>query len=209
MASTIIALFDRLGWDPAAVAALLAVIPVTEIKGAVLYVAARGTAVWRGAFAAYLSSVMLAALLCVTVPVTLAFVRRIPFLKKATAFLTDRLGARADRIAANAEKGGEKRVGSRLFGVFAFVALPLPLTGIWAGALLAALLGLSSKDTFFALAAGNFSAAGIVLTVALLAGEKADFVFDVFLCVALAALFFAILKSFFSRRRRSRAPKGA
>ena len=202
MASAIIAFFDSLGWDTTAVAALLAVIPVTEIKGAVLYAATEGAAVWRGTFAAYLSSVLLAALLCVTVPRTLALARRSPFARKVAEFLTERLGSQAERIASNAEKVGEKRADARTFGVFVFVAIPLPLTGIWAGALLAALLGLPAKNTFFALAAGNFTAAGVVLTVALLAGSGADLIFEIFLYFALAILFFTIGKSLYSRRKR-------
>jgi len=201
MASAIIAFFDSLGWDPTAVAALLAVIPVTEIKGAVLYVATQGEAVWRGAFAAYLSSVLLAALLSVTVPRTLSLAKRIPFAKKVANFLTERLGSRAEQIASNADKKGERRSDATTFGVFAFVAIPLPLTGIWAGALLAALLGLSAKNTFFALVAGNFTAAGIVLTVALLAGKGADLVFEVFLYVALAVLLFTVVKTLYLRRK--------
>jgi len=201
MASAIIAFFDSLGWDPAVVAALLAVIPVTEIKGAVLYVASQGASVWRGAFAAYLSSVLLAALLSVTVPRTLALAKKIPFAKKVATFLTERLGSRAEHIASNADQKGERGADARTFGVFAFVAIPLPLTGIWAGALLASLLGLSSKNAFFALAAGNFTAAGIVLTVALLAADRANFVFEVFLYFALAILLITIVKSLCARHK--------
>ena len=201
MASAIIGFFEGLGWSKTAVAAMLSVIPVTEIKGAVLFSAASEGGMLLPVLAAYLSSVLLAGILAFTVPRTLALAHRIAFVRRVTAFLTDRLGARADRIAANAEKRGEKREAARVFGVFAFVALPLPLTGIWAGALLAALLGLKPKDSFFALAAGNFSAGGVVLAVALLAGDRAGFVFEMFLYFALAVLAFTILKTTLIRRR--------
>ena len=200
MAAAIISFFEALGWRTAAVAALLAVIPVTEIKGAVLYAAATEGSCLIAVVAAYLSSVLLAVLLAAAVPRTLALARKAPSIRRATGFLTERLSVRADRIAAAAERKG-KGDGSRLFGVFAFVAIPLPLTGLWAGALLAALLGLKPKSTFFALAAGNFTAAGIVLAVALLAGERAGLVFDVFLYIALAILLCTVAKSLFTRHR--------
>lgn len=202
MAEAIITFFEGLGWSGSAVAAVLAVIPVTEIKGAILFSAAMGGDVLFSVFVAYLSSVLLAAMLAFTVPRTLSLARHSALGGKVAAFLTDRLGARADRIASNAEKDG-RREDARTFGVFAFVAIPLPLTGVWAGALLSALLGLKPRNAFFALAAGNFSAGGIVLAVALLAGDLASFVFDVFVCVAVAVLLCALLKTALSRRRRA------
>ena len=204
MAEAIITFFTGLGWDGAAVAAVLAVIPVTELKGAILYSAARGGEVLFSVFVAYLSSVLLAAVLAFTVPRTLAVARRSALGGKMTSFLTDRLGTRADRISSNAEKTGRRREDARTFGVFAFVAIPLPLTGVWAGALLSALLGQKPKNAFFALSAGNFSAGGVVFAVAMLAGDRANIIFAAFLCLALAFLLCAILKTALTRRRRAR-----
>ena len=90
-----------------------------------------------------------------------------------------------------------------LFGVYSFVALPLPLTGIWAGGILAAMLGLDRKRTFLALAAGNFTAGGIVLGIALLSGEYASAVLDVFCALVLLFLLIPILKKAI-RSRHSR-----
>ena len=94
-----------------------------------------------------------------------------------------------------------------LFGVYAFVAIPLPFTGIWAGACLAGILGMDRKDAFFALAAGNFTAGGIVMTVAFLAGEEAERVFNVFLCVALVLFGSALLKAVWKKKRQKAAKK--
>ena len=200
MSNAIIAFFGRLTGSKACVAALLAVIPVTEIKGSVLYVVSAQGAVILPVAAGYFASVSLAAALTFIVPLTLARAERLPIIKKVTSVLTDRLSHRADRIAAAAEKG-KNQANRFLFGVFAFVAIPLPLTGVWAGALLAAILKMDKKSTFFALASGNFCAAGIVLTVALLAGKYASLVFDLFLVVALIALAATITTSFLKRRK--------
>lgn len=203
MAEAIISFFEGLGLSKTALAAVLAVVPVTEIKGAVLFASATEGSAFPAVFVAYLASVLLSAMLAVTVPRTLAIARRSAFAGKAASFFADRLGSRADKIASNAEKRG-RRDDARVFGVFAFVAIPLPLTGIWAGALLSALLGLKGKDTFFALSAGNFCAGGIVLVVALLAGDKASVVLELFLCLAIVVLLFTALKSLFARLRRAK-----
>ena len=200
MSNAIVAFFGKLTGNKACVAALLAVIPVTEIKGSVLYVVSAQGAVLLPVAAGYFASLMLAAALTFVVPLTLARAERFPIIKKATLLLTSRLSRQADRIVAAAERG-KKPNGRFLFGVFAFVAIPLPLTGVWAGALLASILKMDNKSTFFALASGNFCAAGIVLTVALLAGEYASLVFDLFLVVVLVALITTITTSLLKRRK--------
>lgn len=202
--SAIVAFLEERIRNRCLVAAILAVVPVTELKGAVLYAAAAGGSVWLCALAAYLATIPLCFVLSRFAPRSLGMMERIPFLRRRTAFLTDRLTERAERMITRAEKKGEGVSGSLLFGVYAFVALPLPMTGVWAGALLSALLHLDGRRTFFALAAGNFTAGGITLAVGLLAGEKAGLVFDGFLLVALALLLYSIVKGLVKRRRKAR-----
>ena len=201
MAHAIISFLTKLTPNKTAVAALLAVVPVTEIKGAILYAVLTEGKVWIPAIVAYLSSLLPAALLAFFAPKGLRIARKIPFVGKVFAVFTERLNARAEKIS---QKSGE-RESAKMFSVFTFVAVPLPLTGIWAGALLAAILGLKSKNTFFALAAGNFVSAGVVLTVGLLAGEKAEWVLEVFLFVAIGLLFLALIKSLLSRLHAGRS----
>ncbi len=53
-------------------------------------------------------------------------------------------------------------------GLMLFVAVPLPGTGAWTGALIAFLLGMSLKKAFWPIALGVFIAGVIVLTLCLL-----------------------------------------
>lgn len=182
--------------------AVLSVFPVTEIKGGILCAAVADVNLLLAFLCCFGASVLLSATLCAVFPAFLRLIERVPKIKRFTSFLTDRIEKKAEIIsskAKNAENAKEKKI----FGVFAFVALPLPLTGVWAGALLASILRLDYKSSLFALTAGNFAAGGIVLFVALAAGEKAADVLNVFLFVALAALAFAIGKWVFLERKKT------
>jgi len=53
------------------------------------------------------------------------------------------------------------------FALFAFVAVPLPGTGAWTGALIAALLGIPARRAAFALALGVVAAGVLVLLASL------------------------------------------
>ena len=194
---------DRIG-NGYLLSALASLLPITEIKGSLLYAAAVGLHPILAFLAAYASSLLLILLLSALCPALLEWVEKFPRVKRLSRFLTDRMEEKADRIAHKAEERGRTKSG-RIFGLFLFVALPLPLTGVWAGALLGALLHLDRKSEFFALAAGNFTAGGIVLAVALIAGKRAGMVLDAFLIVAAALILLIAGKTLLKRRKEKRA----
>lgn len=167
--------------------AILAVVPITELKGAILYAAVTKTRLVLASLVAYAASSVLSAVILPFLPPLLGFIERNPKVRRVTSFLTDRLERKAGKILETAGVPGRGKYKSRLMlGLYAFVAVPLPFTGVWAGALLSAIMRLDYKNSLFALLLGNFTAGGIVLAVSLLAGEKATVVLTIFLYIALA-----------------------
>ena len=189
--------------NPYLLAALLSLIPGTEIKGSILYVVSSEANVWLAALSAYLPSVLLAFLHAALLPPIFRMLDRYPRCRKFVGLVTDRIAQAAVKILKDSENAEDRA--ERLFlGVFTFVALPLPLTGIWAGGILAAIIGLDFKRTFVALAAGNFTAGGIVLAVALLSGRYASAVLDIFCALVLLFLLVPLVKRAIRNRRRAR-----
>ncbi|MBE6789101.1 MAG: small multidrug export protein [Ruminococcaceae bacterium] len=78
---------------------------------------------------------------------------------------------RADRKAKTLGK-------AELWGLYLFVAIPLPGTGAWTGALIAAILRLRLKNAFFAIAMGVITAGVIMLLVSLGVFSGIDFLFN-------------------------------
>ena len=66
-----------------------------------------------------------------------------------------------EKLHKNVEKWGA-------LGIAVFVAIPLPITGAWTGTLGAWVLGLSKKQTLFAVILGVIAAGAIVTTVMIL-----------------------------------------
>ena len=81
--------------------------------------------------------------------------RKIPFLKKIVDWL--------DR---KAEKNSKKLQKYEFWGLFAIVAIPLPGTGAWTGALVANFLNMRMKRSFPAIALG-VAGAGLIMTILL------------------------------------------
>ncbi len=96
----------------------------------------------------------------IPVPFILIFMRAIlNWMKKFK-----RLGKFARWLEAKAEKNKEKIMKKAFWGLFIFVAIPLPGTGAWTGSLVAALFYIPIKKAILAIVCGVFTA-GIIMSL--------------------------------------------
>lgn len=94
----------------------------------------------------------------IPVPFILLFIKNIlQWMKKIPAF--EKIALWVER---RAEKNTEKVTKYAAFGLFVFVAIPLPGTGAWTGALVAALIGMRFKYAMLSVFAGVLTAGFIM-----------------------------------------------
>ena len=130
----------------------IAMLPVLELRGAIPIGTAAGLDPRLALAAAFLGNL-------VPVPFIVIFIRKIfVWLRSKSEFL-DRVVA---RMEAKAEKNADKVHKYEHVGLFILVAIPLPGTGAWTGALVAAFLDMRLKRCFPAIALGVL-AAGIIV----------------------------------------------
>lgn len=114
---------------------LVSMAPVIELRGGVPFGVALGLPV-GGAFTAALLGNML------PVPFIVLFVRRAFFWVRRRL---PRLGRWVDRLEKKAWEKSDQVLRYQTWGLLIFVAIPLPGTGAWTGALIAALLDMRLK----------------------------------------------------------------
>ncbi|MEW5814355.1 MAG: small multi-drug export protein [Spirochaetota bacterium] len=144
------------------VAALLSLLPISELRGAIPYAIAKGVPV----LAAYLFCVILNALVGPIVYIFLSTLHRL--LSKIPLYrrLFDKIVQRARlKVGKQVNKFG-------YIGIMLFVAVPLPVTGAYTGTLGAWILGLNAKKTCLVVAAG-VCIAGIIVTLVSVLGIEA------------------------------------
>ena len=130
----------------------IAMLPVLELRGAIPIGTAAGLDPRLALAAAFLGNL-------VPVPFIVIFIRKIfVWLRSKSEFL-DRVVA---RMEAKAEKNADTVHKYENVGLFILVAIPLPGTGAWTGALVAAFLDMRLKRGFPAIALGVL-AAGIIV----------------------------------------------
>ncbi|MBO7150544.1 MAG: small multi-drug export protein [Clostridia bacterium] len=132
---------------------LISMVPVIELRGAIPAAAALSVP-WYFAYPAAVVGNL------IPVPFILFFIEKIfAWMKKVHLFprLIRWLEEKAQKGAAKVEKYA-------LFGLLLFVAIPLPGTGAWTGALIAALFHMDKKWSILSIGLGVL-AAGALMTL--------------------------------------------
>ena len=135
------------------VAFLMSMLPIIELRGGIIYSAARGIPFLTSFIVCFLGNIL-------PIPFILLFIRRIlRFLEnfKLTERLVKRIEGRAHAKSAKVQK-------YQLFGLLLIVAIPLPGTGAWTGSLVAALMDLRIKNSFPVITFGVL-VAGLIMSV--------------------------------------------
>lgn len=132
------------------IAFIVSLLPVLELRGGLIASKIMDIDFIRAFIICYIGNM-------IPIPFILLFIRKIfSWLKKIPSVerLIVKLEARSIRKADNVKK-------YRLWGLFIFVAIPLPGTGAWTGALIADLLDIRIKHSLPTIAAGVL-VAGII-----------------------------------------------
>ena len=95
----------------------------------------------------------------IPIPFIIVFIRKI---FKWMQTKSEKLAALVKRLEDKADRKKDKVLKYEFWGLMFFVAIPLPGTGAWTGALIAAMLDMQLKRAFPAIAAGVVIAAVIV-----------------------------------------------
>ena len=134
---------------------LMAMLPVLELRGAIPYAFANDLGAVEAFAAAVIGNM-------VPVPFIILFIRKIFAFMKAHI---RPLGSLVERIEARAQDKAELVHKYELLGLLILVAIPLPGTGAWTGALVAAILNIRMRHALPSILLGVVIA-GIVVTAA-------------------------------------------
>ena len=133
---------------------LVAMVPVVELRGAIPFGVVRGLNLWTAIIASVLGNL-------VPVPFIILFIRRIFAWMRAHMPKLDGLVTRMEKKAEKNRVAVEKYA---FWGLAILVAIPLPGTGAWTGALVAAMMEMRLKRAFPAIVIGVVIA-GVIVSV--------------------------------------------
>lgn len=122
---------------------IISMFPVLELRGGMIAAKLLDVELIKAFVICYLGNI-------IPIPFILLFIRRIfQFLKRFK-----KIGGVIEKLEIRSMRKSEKVKRWRNWGLLAFVAIPLPGTGGWTGALIAALLDIRIKNSFPVIALG-------------------------------------------------------
>ena len=134
---------------------LVSMVPVIELRGGLPFGVALGLPPWEALLAGILGNL-------IPLPFIVVYIRRI---FKWMRRHMPRLDGVVDSLERKAHLKGSKVTKYQYLGLMIFVAIPLPGTGGWTGALAAAFLDIPLRKAFPSMAAGVCIAGAIVFCI--------------------------------------------
>ena len=191
---------------------IISMIPIVELRGAIPFGAA--TSFWGenalGLWASFGVSVLGSTLVCVIL--TFLFwpifnwLKKTKWFKKLADFIERKLNKNSKSIdeKTKGEKDTKKIFWLKFWGVFVFVAIPLPLTGVWTGTCLGLFLGLSKMHTMISVISGNVVAGLIMTLVSHFFADNTMIVLLAFLILVVVFVLYEVAKSLIQNHKNKK-----
>lgn len=132
---------------------VISLFPILELRGGMIAAKLLDVEFVKAFFICYVGNIL-------PLPFILLFIRKIfQFLKRF-----EKIGKLIEKLEIRSMRKSESVKKYRLWGLFAFVAIPLPGTGGWTGSLIAALLDMRISHSFPVIAVGVL-VANIIMSI--------------------------------------------
>lgn len=142
-------------WGQIIMTFLISMVPIIELRGAIPIATGAGLSPIIAIPVAIIGNLL-------PIPFIILFIKKIfAWMRK----VSPKLNKVVDRMEAKAEKNKDKVQRYAFWGLVLFVAIPLPGTGAWTGALVAAMLDMPLKKAFPSIAIGVLGAGAIIAFV--------------------------------------------
>lgn len=183
---------------------LIAMVPIIELRGAIPFATKFCSMNNWTAFAWSLlgSSVIVPLIALISIPM-INWLKRTKLFGKIANAIEKRIKNKASNFEGAEEKSKKfsKSYWKKMIGVFIFVAVPLPLTGVWTGTCVALFLGLDFLSTCISVISGNI-VAGLLITLILeFFPWLNDWLFYIFLIIIAVVILFELIKHLIIKRK--------
>lgn len=134
---------------------IISATPIIEQRGAIPIGIINGVGIWETYIITLLGAMIPAPFILLLMPSILNLFKKIKYLDRLAIWYEERALKKSLKIKDN----------FKFIGIFLFVAIPLPGTGVWTGSTVAALLKLDFKKSLLAVLFGAATAGILVLII--------------------------------------------
>ena len=195
MSEILLKFFQNFTNDGKLLTLFLSMFPLIELKGAIPIGTLYGENLLISATLAYIGS----SLICIPIFFLLKplfnLLKKVGFVKNFILKVEAVLKNKAEDLAKKTEgKAEDVKLKMLTIGLFIFVAIPFPVTGVWTGTAIAVFLNLSFKHSFLPLIIGNLVAGILITIMTLIFKQYVDIIIITLFIIALLMLTLFIVK---------------
>lgn len=181
---------------------IMSILPLIELKGGIVFARGVGLDFFSALFLSYAGSTVVFILVYFLLKPILSLLKKISIFSRFACKIENYFSKKADDTLKK-QHSGKGKARSMTFikqlGVFIFVAIPLPMTGVWTGTAVAVFLNLKFKDVILPVVLGNLVAGVIIsilaeLCIIFLTLNSLDYILYGLFALAIILLLFVIIK---------------
>lgn len=191
--------------DPRVVVLLLTMIPIAEARLSIPLGITAGLSAGEALGYAFISSLITAPILLLVLIPFINFLSRTKLFARVGNFLNDKFESKSKGLHGETQSATTRRekLGFTKFtkaelkksaGVAAFVAIPVPLTGVWTGSAVASIVKLPFFKALISIILGNFVACSIITLLCYLLSDYISIITIVITIIAVLVVIALIVK---------------
>ena len=182
---------------------IISMIPIVELRGAIPFGAAtdfwgdNALELWESLLFSLLGSTFVCVLLTFLFWPILKWLKQTKIFKRMAVFIEKKLNRNAEGInkKTQSEKDAKRIKWLKIIAIWGFVAIPLPLTGVWTGTCLALFIGLNKKQTMATVISGNVVAGLLMTLISYFFKENTMIVFYAFFILVGIFILYEVVKT--------------
>lgn len=189
---------------------IIAMIPLIELRGAIPFALGSAWGVhrlnWIQAYSSAVIGATIPALIIIPLLIPIFnWLKKTKVFKKLVEVLDEKFTKNSEKIKRDVENAetARKAEAKKFWGVLAFVAVPLPLTGAWTGSAIAAYLKMDFWKGVLAILLGNMISGAIMTTLCVLFPSAVDAILYVFLGLVLLVVLATIVAMVIKKRKKT------
>ena len=186
---------------------IISMLPIIELRGSIPIAIQMGFDWYAALGYAFLGSIAVVPVLLLILMPILNLMKKNRFFRKIADVVEGLFKGKAESITKRIGSGdtGKRELVIKMLGVLAFVAIPMPMTGVWTGTAVALFLGLGFWKSLLVVAIGNMSAGLIMTGLSVLLQDHLNLFLTVFMIVVIAFLLINIIYVVVKHKKKSKA----
>lgn len=188
---------------------IISILPIIELRGAIPVAIGMKMSPLMALITAYVGSCFVIPILLLLLRPILNALKKIKFISNLALSIEEIFTHKAQKVIEKARKKGREINGEislkyKLLGVMAFVAVPLPMTGVWTGSAVAAFLDIKFLPALIVIMLGNLCAGIIMTLLSFFFMDYLDIILTVFLSIVVILLISYVITIIFKNMKKSK-----